>query len=60
MAGRLQAGRQPGDDKEFRVASPLPGPADISIPLLIRRGANDPRVKPGRVGAIVAALRRPG
>jgi len=51
----------PDTDKEFLWSrSPLSRARDISIPLLIAQGANDPRVKQAESEQIVAALKDAG
>ncbi len=51
----------PGKDQEFLWSrSPLSRARDITIPLLIAQGANDPRVKQAESEQIVAALEEAG
>lgn len=51
----------PETEREFLWSrSPLSRAADISIPLLVAQGANDPRVKQAEAEQIVAALREAG
>jgi dipeptidyl aminopeptidase/acylaminoacyl peptidase len=50
-----------GDDPQFLAAqSPLSRAADISAPLLIGQGANDPRVRQHESDQIVEAMRKNG